>query len=104
MNEDLAKDTNLLILVVITVFVYGIMFIGACSPIHYRTLLTVLGLLTVFISVYAGFGLSFMLGYKKESTHEMLYVLLMGVGIDDMFVICNALDQVSLHLPPEKRV
>ena len=101
LNEALAKDTDLLVLVVITVFAYGIMFIGACSPIHCRTLLTIFGLLTVFVSVYAGFGLSFMLGYIKETTHEMLYVLLMGVGIDDMFVVCNALDQVPLHLPTE---
>ena len=66
--------------------------------------LTLTGLTTVFASVYAGFGMSYMLGYSAETFHEVLYVLLMGVGIDDMFVICNALDQTPLHLTPEQRL
>ena len=28
----------------------------------------------------------------------------MGVGIDDMFVLCNALDQTPVHVPPELRL
>ena len=90
--EAIAEDTQSIILVLVVVFVYGVLFLGAFSPIHCRVVLTLTGLTTVFASVYAGFGMSYMLGYSAETFHEVLYVLLMGVGIDDMFVICNALD------------
>jgi len=29
---------------------------------------------------------------------------MMGLGVDDMFVVCNALDQVSLNLTPKERL
>ena len=89
---------------IIIAITYGVLFLGSLSPIHCRTVLTVTGLITVFISVYAGFGFSLMCGFVKDDFHEILYVLLMGVGIDDMFVICNALDQTPMHYSPEQRL
>ena len=29
---------------------------------------------------------------------------MIGIGVDDMFVVCNSLDQVSLNLPPGERI
>ena len=59
-------DIGTIIYVVVIVLIYGVLFMGAFSPIHCRMVLTILGLVAVFGSVYAGFGLSYMLGYKKE--------------------------------------
>ena len=98
------EEVGLIAYVIISVFIYGILFLGAFSPIHCRMTLTISGLMTVFGSVYAGFGLCAMLGFKTDIFHDSLYVLLMGIGIDDMFVICNALDQTPLHLPADKRL
>ena len=30
--------------------------------------------------------------------------MMLGIGVDDMFVICNALDQISLKLPAKERM
>ena len=31
-------------------------------------------------------------------------ILILGIGVDDMFVICNAIDQQPFNLPAEERV
>ena len=35
--------------------------------------------------------------------HNILPFMLLGIGVDDMFVIVNTIDQVPDHLKPEKR-
>ena len=34
----------------------------------------------------------------------MILILMLGLGLDDMFVICNSLDQVSLFKPSHERL
>ena len=34
----------------------------------------------------------------------MIPVLMLGIGVDDMFVVCNALDQQSFDLPVSERI
>ena len=38
-----------------------------------------------------------------SEAHEAMPVLMLGIGVDDMFVICNALDQISMKLKKETR-
>ena len=38
------------------------------------------------------------------SIHNLIPFLLLGVGVDDMFVLCNAIDQTPLHYTAEKRI
>ena len=45
-----------------------------------------------------------MLGYEQNESHEALPILMLGIGVDDMFVVCNALDQSSLKKKPEDRL
>ena len=36
--------------------------------------------------------------------HNLMPFLLIGIGVDDMFVICNALDQTSFYKSSEERM
>ena len=62
------------------------------------------GISLILLSVLAGYGMSFLIGYKTAESHSGLVFLMMGIGVDDMFVLCNAIDQTPLHLPPDRRV
>lgn len=84
--------------------VYLVVFIGSFSPIHCRMTVSFVGLVCIIISVGAGFGISAALGFERTMAHQALPILMLGIGVDDMFVICNALDQSSLKLTPRERL
>ena len=88
----LAEDKSLVFFAIGLIFVYNICFLGSFSPIHCRITLAVLGLVCVMISVAAGFSICLNMGYEMSDAHEAMPVLMLGIGVDDMFVICNALD------------
>ena len=77
---------------VMTVGVYTIINLGACSPIHCRASVSILGLICVGICYFSGFGISFNIGLKQSGVHNLMSFLLIGIGVDDMFVIANAID------------
>lgn len=100
----MAKEMQNYILVVVTILSYVSFFLGSCSPIHCRLMLTIFGILTITLAVQAGAGLCAMIGYKTLEMHEALPLLMMGIGVDDMFVLCNAVDQTSMKLPATERL
>lgn len=45
-----------------------------------------------------------MFDYKTAGIHELIPFLLVGIGVDDIFVICNALDQTDLKDEANERI
>ena len=43
------------------------------------------------------------MGHERKDAHEVLPVVMLAIGVDDMFVICNALDQSSLKKSAKER-
>ena len=84
--------------------IYLIFFLGGFSPIHCRMSVTFAGLICIYLSVFAGSLLGELLGYEPSDVHQCLPILMIGIGVDDMFVICTSLDQVSLDLSPGERI
>ena len=52
----------------------------------------------------AGCGFSFYLGWQVTGVHNILPFLLIGIGVDDMFVIVNAVDQTDTRLSVTQRI
>ena len=77
---------------VLVVVIYLVLFLGGISPIHCRVTISFVGLICIGLSVLAGFGTSIKLGYDMSLAHEAIPVLMLGIGVDDMFIICNAFD------------
>ena len=89
---DVLADATLMLTAGILVFAYTFMFLGSCSPIHMRLTPAFVGIICVFVSYGAGLSLCFIMDQKLSTIHAILPFLLIGVGCDDMFVICNAID------------
>ena len=83
---------------------YTIIFLGSCSPVHCRSSTAVFGLACVIMSYLSGFGISFLLGGEVSELHSLMPYLLIGIGVDDMFVIANAVDQVPFSFSADQRV
>ena len=97
-------DTNLALYAVIIITTYLVIFLGNFSPIHCRLSIALIGIICIGISVTSSFGLGIQFGYVQTRAQEALPILMLGIGVDDIFIICNSLDQTSLNSSPQKRI
>ena len=102
-TDDIVQDLDLIQIAIILVATYTIVVLGTFSGMHCRLVVSLVGLVCVGISYAAGFGTVFYCGGRTAGVHNLMPFLLLGIGVDDMFVICNALDQTDLRKRPEDR-
>ena len=62
-----------------------------------------MGLLCVILSCSAGYSVSFAAGLQISRLHNILPFMIVGIGVDDMFVIVNTIDQTPMHLSANER-
>ena len=88
-STDILADLAWVQVSIALVSVYCIVFMGSCSPIHFRSAAAGITILCVILSYAAANGLSYMVGFKSAGIHNLLLFLLLGIGVDDMFVIAS---------------
>jgi len=103
-SSDILADLVLVQASISLVAIYCILFMGGFSPIHFRSAAAGITLLCVGLSYTASSGLAFYLGWKTAGIHGLLPFLLIGIGVDDMFVISAAIDQTDANLSVEERM
>ncbi|GAB1610710.1 hypothetical protein Ahia01_001357400, partial [Argonauta hians] len=69
--------------------------LGKCSRVDHKVGLAFTGLLCVGIGYVVTMGVCGFLGLKTSVLHKILPLLLLGIGVDDMFVIVGALDNLT---------
>ena len=88
---------------IILIFVYANIVLGSCSPIYMRSLSAMIGLACVILSVVTGYAVASSFGWKASLAHNILPFMLLGIGVDDMFVIVSCIDQAPLHFTANER-
>lgn len=58
----------------------------------------------VGLSFTSSSGLAYLVGGKSAGIHNLLPFMLIGIGVDDMFVISSAIDQTNVRDPVEVRM
>ena len=92
-NEaNIDPDKNLAVYAFLMIVVYLVLVLGSFSPIHCKFSVAIVGIICIALSVGSGFGLGIATGYVQTEAHEALPILMLGIGVDDMFIVCNALD------------
>ena len=77
---------------ILLVSLYSYFVLGSFSPIHFRSLTAMIGMGCVILSLISGYGIAFSFGLKVSRFHSILPFMIMGIGVDDMFVIVNTID------------
>ena len=90
--DDILGDAFLMLTAIMLVGSYSFFFLGGCSPIHMRFTVAFMGLVCVGLSFTSGCCIAFYFEQKVSNIHAILPFLLIGIGVDDMFVVCNAID------------
>lgn len=89
-DDNIWGDVKWLVvgMVAMSVFVNGTL--GRRNLVQQRPVLAVLGLLSVFQAIVVSYGLCSLLGVPYCPVNSILPILLLGLGVDDMFVIMAA--------------
>ena len=93
-NESMGGDAELLTYGFIMVFIFVILNLGKFNLVEQRGYLSLLGLLAIILGTGVSYGICTLLGFEGGTMHQILPFLLLGIGIDDMFVIVQGLNNV----------
>lgn len=69
--------------------------IGKCNALEQRIYLSIMGVFVVGQAILSSYGVCFYLGYPYGPIHSILPFLLLGIGVDNMFVIMQSLASLS---------
>lgn len=87
--------------------VYVMTMISKCNLVQQRIYLSLMGISVVGQAIGASYGLCFYMGYFYGPIHPILPFLLLGIGVDDTFVVMQSLENLSESdraLPISKRI
>ena len=103
-STDVNKDLLSLPLAMGAASLYCFLFLGYFSPIHCRCRLATAGIIAIVLSIFSGFGVLFYIGLERSTFHFWLPFISMFVGIEHMFVLCDAVDDCGLQKDAYSRV
>ena len=89
------KDAGMLLVGYLIVFLYVILMIGRFDFVHQRFWLSFGGILGVIMGIIVSYGLCSVMGFFYSPAHTVIPFLMLGIGIDDMFVIVQCRSTLS---------
>ena len=103
--ETIESDIKLIVVTFTVMISFACLMLGKClNPSTGHSLLAMSGMLSVTFGIMAGFGLSMFAQTPYVSIVGILPFLVIGVGIDDMFIIVDELDRVHPDQTIPKRL
>ncbi|CAL7946435.1 unnamed protein product [Xylocopa violacea] len=75
--------------------VYVMAMIGRCNALEQRIYLSITGVSVVGQAILSSYGVCYYLGYSYGPIHSILPFLLLGIGVDNMFVIMQSMENLS---------
>ncbi|XP_066978338.1 patched domain-containing protein 3-like [Macrobrachium rosenbergii] len=93
-SDDITGDVRYLVAGFFLVFFYVTVMLGKFNLVEQRPVLSLLGLSSVGLSIAVSYGLSSAFGIPFGAMNSILPFLLLGLGVDDMFVIITAWNNI----------
>jgi len=88
----------------VLMFCYASVMLGRVNCLEHRTMLAVAGILGVVMGIVVSYGLCSGAGLFYGPMHSVMPFLLLGIGIDDMFVIVQSWETLSAQQKSESLV
>lgn len=89
-NDAIGADIPRIIGGIMIVYTYVLAMLGGFDCVQQKPFLGGIGLLCVFLAVTSAYGVCSAMGLVFSPMHNIIPFLLMGIGIDDMFVIVQS--------------
>ncbi|PXF43067.1 Patched domain-containing protein 3 [Gracilariopsis chorda] len=97
LEQALNGDLPLLSFGFVLLTIYVVLFLGDFHVVRSHMWLAIGALLTTGLALGTCFGLSSAFGMFFGPVHQILPLLIVGIGIDDCFHVTRALDDINLH-------
>ena len=94
-NENILGNYNLLFSGFSIMFVYVLIMLGKFNMVEHRIWLSLAGLTGIIIGSVFGVGFCSFFGLMFTQLHSILPFLMLGVGIDDMFVLVQSYENLT---------
>ena len=91
---SMGGDSSLLSMGFVLVFLYVILNLGKFNLVEQRGYLSLLGIISIGLGTGVSYGVCTVLGFEGGPMHQILPFMLLGIGIDDMFIIVQGLSNV----------
>ena len=79
------------------IIMYAILVLGKFHPVLSRSAAAFAGVASVGMSIGATYGLNGYFGVMQTPVTSVLPFILLGIGVDDMFVLAGALERAKKH-------
>ena len=89
------KDAGMLLVGYLIVFIYVIIMIDRFNFVQQRLFLSLGGILGVIMGIIVSYGVCSAIGFWYSPAHTVIPFLMLGIGIDDMFVIIQCRNTLS---------
>ena len=94
-EEAIFFDAGLMGVGYLLMGLYTVLVLGSISWTGLKLYLTLVGLFSVILGLVVGLGASSAMGFPVTPIHTILPFLCLGIGIDDMFVIVQCLNNLA---------
>ena len=89
-QDAMDKDMAVLAVGYILMFAYACFVLSRARPKYSHAALGLISVFTVSMSTLSAYGLCWFIGWKFNTVTQVLILVLLGVGIDDTFVIMDS--------------
>jgi len=94
-GDTISSDAIMMPIGFMIVFVYVTLMLGRLNCVQQRSMLALAGLASIGMTVGFTYGICSAIGLFYGPMHNIIPFLLLGIGIDDMFVIMQCYDNLT---------
>lgn len=104
-NRESTADFYAVIASYIIMFLYVALSLGPIHAIKSKVIMSLVGILLVIMSVFISIGLCAFFQIKATLIiGQVIPFLILAIGVDNMYIICNTLDETDRTKPIQERV
>ncbi len=104
LSSGIGSDLIIINISIALIVIYSLIVLGTCSPNGCRSAVAAVGILSSLLAYVSSYGLCCMFGLNVTGIHNLLPFLLLGIGVDDMYVITAVADQVNPRMTRSRRM
>ncbi|CAB9529309.1 Pick C1-like protein 1 [Seminavis robusta] len=103
-NRSIQEDLPLIQIVGVVMSVFVCLVYSKCDPVKSQSLLGFGAVVSVVLSTSSGFGLLFIIGVPYTTMTSLLPFIVLGIGLDDAFIITAAYNRTDQKKDPVERI
>eukprot|EP00297_Palpitomonas_bilix_P001640 CAMPEP_0113876152 /NCGR_PEP_ID=MMETSP0780_2-20120614/5331_1 /TAXON_ID=652834 /ORGANISM="Palpitomonas bilix" /LENGTH=1021 /DNA_ID=CAMNT_0000862205 /DNA_START=52 /DNA_END=3117 /DNA_ORIENTATION=+ /assembly_acc=CAM_ASM_000599 len=104
LGRSIQTDLLSLQLGIVFILIYALLVLGKFHPVRNRSVLAFTGVISIGLAIVISFGLSSAAGFFLTPVTNVLPFILIGIGVDDMFVLVSELERQPKSLSVEEKI